>query len=1826
MLKKRASSRKKRWIVAPIAGVLTAAVIAGAMYDTAEVALAKASLPGIEEIVQSNGLDKPFKILELVADYPEASIGFLVDGEEPAYIGPDGVKSIADMASADERADRLPGSDTDYNGRFPAFSPLRDSGAGGAFTWENGYTESNDGDVSRITYGTFVNTGSGSDYKNTVEAGGGTVYKPVGTGAGDVTIKDVIDSTSTTPKSTGVLYADILNFNYADGSGSYDIVFGVANQNAGVTAPYRTLETNTDGDYYYNWQYYITENFFDAYHYEHKDAVIDPETGDVISDEEVERFLFSNAIPDSTGKDVIIYEKTVDTDGTDIYTRMGVIRDDLFTGTVAGTAYSGLELISLDVDSDPSHESLARVLADLKDSSNDVYLYTIREYDTNYESDAQRRDERLYVKTYVPGDLYEMSKTDKATVLISGQEASAYGIDEDDDLTYHTYFYVPADAAAYEYAPGDPNSEYTFVQDYSSAMYEEYKYTNGLLNNEWFKKYVLDREDDECANTIVQVDTKKYSEVSTDDIDEADLIYIRCSGDYTVDSAIDISPEAAKRIIESMKDNKAIILENKTLYENLDASADDMRKLSIILGQGDLSDDAIDGYIADYDTADYVALEASMFNHDDASKATYTNRTLFVIEGNTINKLFNDESGIKDDTYKLGNVTVSLQDVKDDIKNELFYLQVNGVDKSTFNAKLTIATCIRHILNFGDRRIISKDSLRILDLEPYYSQRVEDRREDFFPKDKIQTVRDLFDDNWFVTNVTDTVTKDKLSIERQGIKEFVGSIKDLNENYDLIYIGLDTQYFNTDAVDSVVKTIETTETYISGYEQKQEAYTEREWQVWHWVNVTKYRWVDDKTKPIYSTRTKTEKVTVKKYETRFNTQAMNGRVYFHHGDVFNVNGGNNDEMGLNGNYRMSGLDLTFEKTRELKEFIEAGYSVIVSDDFFKVDASGNRSVNYDRITEDSYMADLGRFIIGEKPYEKSYYGKNVRSKSDFIDVMSDDDKDDFASYLSISKLYARIVDDNQPTSYFNGYDTAGNPIYNYLDQDRDGKYYLNYLVELENKSELATATYDCWLYIDGNADGRYTQSEGEGLRSSTIITEEDSSPVGKYFDTKNQIERFTLQTGKKYRISVAAEGVVGYVPWKLVFTENDNENVRFAIQGACAIPDSSNKPTIKVLQITSGARVNANLNASRDQTNGGNPATKGASNKGVSINGSTPNNNMPYYDWVWYGTNLDLANTTSNINGMKPLYDKVNDFNIVVDKISAYDFVYDEQHNFTPSGQISARQRTEAMIDYLHGYDMVVMGLTEAYYYPYKSNDQAPSFCGMYALREYILAGNSVLFSHDLTTNHTKDTENARKRIGWFANRYLLDVQGMDRFDLVGTATNNRGEHYLDELSRMAGMGNTCTLPEYKSKYDTPDYNPNIVTNAHTYWTYNTIPTGIDGNARSISEGVAGSRLLRYNQSSLGEVGVSAYKALGAANNAWGDSLKMTSENGNNGGNNSNTIYIRKLNSGQITEYPFHLKDDGDIIVANTHPQFHQLNLDTDSRDENDEDDVVVWYTIANQVADKAHVGYYTVNYNDARNNYYIYNKGNITYTGAGHSFVGETKEAGNTEKELFINTLVAAYNAGAHAPRAVFKDKPDRYGVDIKAIYEPYDMDVNASDDTVSGEVVGSDIAYNFKVVNTNLKNTYMDGYEKKVKKIYAQYYIEVPAESAGAIKIADTWYRVLSEAEFKLTKRTDASGNDMKVELSGDDRYVLDNNCIYQVELDTNTIIGNNYTENHTYADGKTVAELRKPSYKVYVRLSLEQDANVRGNMSTSLDSLPSTDSIEGLSISFTDLYELK
>ncbi|WP_052723857.1 DUF5057 domain-containing protein [Paenibacillus wulumuqiensis] len=120
---------------------------------------------------------------------------------------------------------------------------------------------------------------------------------------------------------------------------------------------------------------------------------------------------------------------------------------------------------------------------------------------------------------------------------------------------------------------------------------------------------------------------------------------------------------------------------------------------------------------------------------------------------------------------------------------------------------------------------------------------------------------------------------------------------------------------------------------------------------------------------------------------------------------------------------------------------------------------------------------------------------------------------------------------------------------------------------------------------------------------------------------------------------------------------------------------------------------------------------------------------------------------------------------------------------------------------------------------------------------------------------------------------------------------------------------------------------------------------------------------------------------------------------GLNAPNKSRTTAV--VNKGLLTEYPFDLSQppsnsNGYIGQINqTHDQYFTLDLE--------DPEVVSWYNITGSNRDVQ----------DSWNHYYTYSKGNVTYSGTGHTNTGFPE----WEQKLFVNTMYRAFIGSNHAP-----------------------------------------------------------------------------------------------------------------------------------------------------------------------------------------------------------------
>lgn len=136
------------------------------------------------------------------------------------------------------------------------------------------------------------------------------------------------------------------------------------------------------------------------------------------------------------------------------------------------------------------------------------------------------------------------------------------------------------------------------------------------------------------------------------------------------------------------------------------------------------------------------------------------------------------------------------------------------------------------------------------------------------------------------------------------------------------------------------------------------------------------------------------------------------------------------------------------------------------------------------------------------------------------------------------------------------------------------------------------------------------------------------------------------------------------------------------------------------------------------------------------------------------------------------------------------------------------------------------------------------------------------------------------------------------------------------------------------------------------------------------------------------------------------------------------TRRAEKVNEAGVTMYPFAISDE--LLISPTHAQTFSLDLEDPS--------VAVWYTLAGTyVNDGAGVdstvqvsegfaqyvsSFFAASPKDGMNNYFLYSKENVFYTGAGHQLITGRLKDNNDERRLFINVVVNSVTKGVTSPK----------------------------------------------------------------------------------------------------------------------------------------------------------------------------------------------------------------
>ncbi len=330
-----------------------------------------------------------------------------------------------------------------------------------------------------------------------------------------------------------------------------------------------------------------------------------------------------------------------------------------------------------------------------------------------------------------------------------------------------------------------------------------------------------------------------------------------------------------------------------------------------------------------------------------------------------------------------------------------------------------------------------------------------------------------------------------------------------------------------------------------------------------------------------------------------------------------------------------------------------------------------------------------------------------------------------------------------------------------------------------------------------------------------------------------------------------------------------------------------------------------------------------------------------------------LLNTASDIVG----------YNVTIDSMLTTEFAHNNGIKYD-----SENESTNPLVDY----DMVILGFADLYGGDDISNDMGVLDC----INDFINEGKAVLFTHDTISYSVAEnyaTENG-----------------------AGEVTDIKSSFVQSFLGDGAALSAKSFYPGGNSWAYNLNKNFRDVVGMNRY--ANNVPIKANGTAITELQGLNNMLLYRYAL-------VRTFKTTEQWSGLFNYYPYSTYHDGsrtNNYGALLVTSQVDRLNEGQVTMYPFSIPQT--LEVAETHAQWYQLDME--------DEDIVVWYTLGDDKNAAVNSAYYADTKYDAGNNYYIYSKNNITYSGAGHSVMSS-----EVELRLFVNTIIKAVSGGNYLP-----------------------------------------------------------------------------------------------------------------------------------------------------------------------------------------------------------------
>jgi hypothetical protein len=952
---------------------------------------------------------------------------------------------------------------------------------------------------------------------------------------------------------------------------------------------------------------------------------------------------------------------------------------------------------------------------------------------------------------------------------------------------------------------------------------------------------------------------------------------------------------------------------------------------------------------------------------------------------------------------------------------------------------------------------------------------------------------------WFIGN--SKYIEDDVTVATMPTYEFIGRNEDPNENYDMILVGNKEQDetngksgYNDKSMNGLAYTaVGDLITTFGGDEMADRSIENNLDYRWHYgvYRNSKWSWTQhayiekDKGWYVYSKEYANflKHFVYEYYDYKDGSNITTGLFgpwwyeyepggLFANGfDVYACKHGSDANMiGL----RYSGNDLTKKKYDQLLDFTKQG-PVIVADNMY----GNSDNPDISKVDKSSFVYQLAN------KNKDSVVNKYIHGTTDRLNSV----KKNMEEY-KCSATFTNTTNNESglPKEY-----AEGDAINYNTQKDSAGNNVLQYHFVLEGDED---TTYGVNVYTDGNGNGIFEGcinylKEREANGDTKDYDSERASTLTIFDETvKGFVTDGNLVNGHTYLVTkIMPPSDIGMIPWKLEIYNKSNDSVRFSEIGYTRIRPVNNSQvkTIKVLQ------MNLNPDMTNNATNTVNFADNNSDvgkkfanyinqigdfniqiqfmdnqtwNRTYNGNRNNWKRDLMNYDMLVIGFK-DSANFTNNedfIYGFEEFRKAGKSI------ILTHDLVQDPTIDMT--GNTPHSNTSKIIQSDVKYYLRDISGQIRKYYDAENYNVADPTGMDYDYMKYYSNGRRDLSFEPSDNFNiytSIKETWNG----GVFDhsdNRMTLENDGdynfrpvydkytytYGNFENSGLYLNKDGTLRHPDHRAMAITTPITVIRDYYKNHDNKAANMIMDNSIRSMLYYNYIHY-VEDKKYSPDKKTTGfiddiDRLVRN---------INLNDEDQRRKLVWGSEAFLTNK-------------VKAANEGQITKYPFAIPDS--IFVADTHAQNYQLDLEYDS-----DGDVLVWYNLAGtsnrndrkkSAVNRESISVYDGKNQDSRNNYYIYTKGNVTYTGLGHS-TSSNSPMSDDEIKLFINTMIAAYRSSASDPYITVLN-PDAVTNGNNTTMYLEDRDIG-SDGTIRYRI--ADDTTNSKIVRTYSLEVYKEG-----------------------------------------------------------------------------------------------------------------------------------------------------